>query len=103
MMPPDIASIDSDISKPYFTIIFLFLLDKLTAMTPNPINGSTMNWGPFDKQYSNVLPHYNDFSATKNSQFNPPVMNYGGGAMSQFDDSQSIYDSKYSPSTGAAY
>ena len=34
IMPPDIASIDSDISK---LSLVLKRLDKLNAMTPNPI------------------------------------------------------------------
>ncbi len=36
MMPPDIASIDSDLSK--FTLFpYQFNVDKLSALTPNPL------------------------------------------------------------------
>jgi hypothetical protein len=52
MMPPDIASIDSDISKDtiQFEIsnMILFILDKLSAMTPAPIQGGNFGipgWG----------------------------------------------------------
>jgi hypothetical protein len=52
MMPPDIASIDSDISKNtiQFEIsnMILFILDKLSAMTPAPIQGGNFGipgWG----------------------------------------------------------
>lgn len=41
MMPPDIASIDSDLSNELFIII----IDKLSALTPTPIPNNNFNWG----------------------------------------------------------
>jgi len=38
MMPPDIASIDSDISN--YLKINLILIDKLGAMTPTPMQNN---------------------------------------------------------------
>lgn len=42
-MPPDVASIDSDISKPSPSPL-TYSLDKLDAMTPQPMQNN-VNWG----------------------------------------------------------
>ena len=74
MMPPDIASIDSDISK---SNIFQ-LLDKLSAMTPVPISN---NYGP---SWGNALDTHGgttyptDYSGGKASHYSNPSNNMGG-------------------------
>jgi hypothetical protein len=46
MMPPDVMSIDSDISKSLLTLVFILIcLDKIGALTPSPF---TDNIGGFD-------------------------------------------------------
>ena len=43
MMPPDVADIESDISK----IILLTCKENIGALTPNPINDNLPSWSGF--------------------------------------------------------
>ena len=78
MMPPDIASIDSDISK---SLLILQFVDKLSAMTPAPINtgysyggGAGGNWNNhFGGSSSGYGGAGGDFSGSKSN-----YPNYGG-------------------------
>lgn len=97
MMPPDIASIDSDISKKCFHPHIINYIDKLSAMTPAPLNtGNSYSGGPGG--WGNHMGGFGgDFSGAKSNY--PMYGGAPGGGFSHFEaDHQSLYDSKYSPS-----
>lgn len=92
MMPPDIASIDSDINK-------------LSAMTPSPFPGAG-GWG---NQIDNHNQGYNLGGGFQNEFSNGKIGNHYSnpsnyGQYNQYEgDNQSLYDSKYSPSHTGSY
>ena len=75
MMPPDIASIDSDISKLF---VFSIQIDKLSAMTPVPIsNNYGPSWGnAMETHVGTTYP--TDFSGGKATHYSNPSNNMGG-------------------------
>lgn len=95
MMPPDIASIDSDINK-------------LSAMTPVPMQGGNFgaqNWGA-----GHGMDNYpSEFSGVKGHHYsNPSGGGYnvgGGGVGSNYNPNnfEMEFDTKYSPSRGGGY
>jgi hypothetical protein len=88
MMPPDIASIDSDINK----------LSQLTPAGGNNFGGP--NWG-LEFNNPNLGGYPSEFSGAKSNYSHNFNMN--GYGYQQFDNDQaSLYDSKYSPSRGGA-
>ena len=57
MMPPDVMSIDSDISK-YLLSRFMLFLDKIGALTPSPFPGDPFSGT--DKSWIYSTPGYNN-------------------------------------------
>ena len=110
MMPPDIASIDSDISKSPYSILkptnlFKFNSDKLSAMTPVPMQGGNFgvpNWGN-----GHGMDNYpSEFSGVKGHHYSNPSgagYNVGGGNSYNPNNFEMEFDTKYSPSRGGAY
>lgn len=82
MMPPDIASIDSDISKrePLLISLTCFIIDKLSAMTPVPIPGNNLGWGNIFDSSSGYGGANDPFSGTKGH-----LSNQGYNAGNYFD------------------
>lgn len=112
-MPPDVASIDSDISKP-FPYPLTNSLDKLDAMTPQPMQNN-VNWDEDNGDYGYDMigaPEYvegdNNAGYQHFSHFGGAVNQTGyimGGVPNgvNFEDSANLYESKYSPSRGGQY
>jgi hypothetical protein len=113
MMPPDIASIDSDISKWHYLILninnlFKFISDKLSAMTPVPMQGGNFgapNWGGA----GHVDSYPSEFSGVKGHHYSNPSgagYNMGGGGMGSNYNPNNFemeFETKYSPSRGGGY
>ncbi len=70
LMPPDIASIDSDISMIY--TLFTYYLDKLGAMTPTPMQND-LGWNIGDT--SGFGGGYDMIGATVSDFGGPPSAN----------------------------